>query len=206
MDQETLQECLVAHIRDIYDAEKQLTKALPKMAKAASSEELETAFRDHLAETQGQVERLDKVFEALGVAAKGKPCKGMKGLIEEGGEAIEEEEGPIRDLALIAAAQKVEHYEISAYGTARTLAEQIGNDEAVQLLQETEEEEKAADSKLTEIAMSIYEMEDEGASSDEDDNEASVEAGEDEEAAAPRRQPVGASTGRAAQRSRTAAR
>lgn len=161
MNQEVLQECLTSQLRDIYDAEKQLTKALPKMAKAASSEDLAQALSDHLEQTQGQVARLEEVFGLLGIPAKGKSCKGMKGLIEEGNEGLkEEDEGAARDLAIIAAAQRVEHYEISAYGTARTLAEQIGNTKAAKLLQETEDEEVAADSKLSDVAMSIYESED----------------------------------------------
>jgi ferritin-like metal-binding protein YciE len=159
MDQEMLQECLVDQLRDIYDAEKQLVKALPKMAKACDSEELAEAITEHLKETEGQVARLEQVFQALGVPAKSKPCKGMKGLVEEGSEHLEgDEAGVARDLAIIAAAQRVEHYEISAYGTARTMAEQLGNTEAAQLLEETEEEEFAADSKLSEIAMELYEQ------------------------------------------------
>src|SRR5947208_14148441 len=108
MNQETLQELFVEHLRDLYDAEKQLVKALPKMAKAAESEELAEAIRNHLSETQNQVSRLEEVFKGLGMAAKGKPCKGMKGLIAEGDEAIQEhDKGPDRDLAIIAGAQKV---------------------------------------------------------------------------------------------------
>jgi ferritin-like metal-binding protein YciE len=158
MDQEMLQELLVEQIRDIYDAEKQLVKALPKMAKGAESEELADAIKNHLQETQNQVARLEEVFEIIGVAAKGKPCKGMKGLIEEGSEALQEQDkGPLRDLAIIAGAQRVEHYEMSAYGTARTLAEHLGLNKAVELLQETEDEEKQADETLTTVATSLYE-------------------------------------------------
>lgn len=161
MTQETLKELFTEQIRDIYDAEKQLVKALPKMAEAADSPELVEALSDHLEETKQQVKRLESVFEMLGMPAKAKPCKAMKGLLEEGNEAAEEEEGELRDLAIIAAAQRVEHYEISAYGTARTMAECLSLDQAVELLQETEDEESAADSKLTTIAMSIYESVDE---------------------------------------------
>ena len=162
MTQETLRELFVEQIRDMYDAEKQLVKALPKMAKAAQSEELSDALRMHLEETQGQVSRLEEVFAIAGVPAKGKSCKGMKGLIEEGSEAVQEEEaGALRDLAIIAAAQKVEHYEMSAYGTVRTMAEQLGLDDAVELLQQNEDEEKEADSKLTDVAMTLYEFVDE---------------------------------------------
>jgi len=133
-------------------------KALPKLAKAAASEQLAEGLRSHLEETQNHVARLEQIFELAGVAARGKPCKAMKGLIEEGNEAVQEEEkGSIRDLAIIAGCQKVEHYEMSGYGTTRTLAEQVGNDEAVELLQQTEDEEKAADEKLTEVATALYE-------------------------------------------------
>ena len=157
MTQETLQELFVEQLKDLYDAEKQLVKALPKMAKAAASQELAEAFRSHLTETETQVARLEEVFGIVGAPAKGKTCKGMKGLLEEGNEAIQQEDkGELRDLAMITGAQKVEHYEISAYGTLRTLAEQLDLGDAAELLQQTEDEEKAADSKLTEIAVMIY--------------------------------------------------
>ncbi len=157
MNQEILKELFTEQIRDIYDAEKQLTKALPKLAKAASSEELAEGLQSHLAETQNHVARLEEIFETLGVAAKGKPCKAMKGLVEEGSEAIQEnEKGSLRDLAIIAGAQRVEHYEISAYGTVRTLAEHLNMTDVVELLQQTEDEEKEADSKLTTVATNIY--------------------------------------------------
>jgi ferritin-like metal-binding protein YciE len=150
----TVEDLLVEQIRDLYDAEKQLVRALPKMAKAASSDELRQAIEDHLEETTNQVQRLEQAFEQLDKTAKGKTCKAMKGLIEEGGEVIEEDsEAPINDLALIAAAQRVEHYEISAYGTAKAMANHLGEDEVASLLEQTEDEEKAADVKLTEIAM-----------------------------------------------------
>jgi len=162
VNQEILKEVFVDHIRDLFDAEKQLVKALPKLAKAADSEELANALRTHLEETQNHVTRLESVFKAVGAPAKGKSCKGMQGLIEEGNEAVQEkEEGPIRDLAIIAGGQKVEHYEMSAYGTARTLAEQLGLTEAVELLQQTEDEEENADATLTEVATSIYDSADE---------------------------------------------
>lgn len=173
INQETLRELFIEQIRDLYDAEKQLVKALPKLAKAVQSEELSDAIRSHLEETEGHVERLEQVFEAVGVAAKGKPCKAMKGLVAEGSEATQEDKGELRDLAVIAGAQRVEHYEISAYGTARTLAEFLGLEDAVRLLQETEEEESAADEKLTEIAMSIYES----AGEQEDEEQETVGAG-----------------------------
>ena len=157
MNTEQLNELLVDEIKDIYHAEKQLVKALPKIAKACESEELAEAIKGHLAETQNQVTRLEKVFELLNTPAKGKPCKGMQGLLEEGSEAVEDQEaGPIRDLAIIGAAQRVEHYEISAYGTARALAEQVGNSQVAKLLLQTENEEKVADEKLSEVAKVIY--------------------------------------------------
>jgi len=181
MEQETLEQLFIDQLKDLYDAEKQIVKALPRMAKAASSEELGEALRKHLDETQNQVGRLEEVFKMMGVPAKGKTCKGMKGLLEEGSEAIKEEEDEtLSDLAIIAAAQKVEHYEISAYGTAKTIAEKLGREEAVELLQQTEEEESAADATLTEIATSLYEV----TEMEEDED---VDQEEEEEAAAPMR-------------------
>jgi len=157
MNTEQLNELLLDEIKDIYHAEKQLVKALPKIAKACESEELAEAVKGHLSETQNQVTRLEQVFELLNTPAKGKPCKGMQGLLEEGTEAIEDQEaGPMRDLAIIGAAQRVEHYEISAYGTARAIAEQVGNGKVAKLLLQTENEEKATDEKLSEIAKMIY--------------------------------------------------
>jgi ferritin-like metal-binding protein YciE len=171
----TVEDLLVEQIRDLYDAEKQLVRALPKMAKAASSDELRQAIEDHLEETTNQVQRLEQAFEQLDKTAKGKTCKAMKGLIEEGGEVIEEDsEEPINDLALIAAAQRVEHYEISAYGTAKAMATHIGENEVASLLEETEDEEKAADKKLTEIAMGLMQdatSRSNGAGSGEEDEE-----------------------------------
>lgn len=152
----TLQDVLIDHLRDLYDAEKNLVRALPKMAKAADSEELAKAFREHLEQTKHHVERLDQVFEQFEEKPRGKLCKAIRGLIEEGGEAMSEE-GAMSDLAIIAAAQKVEHYEISAYGTAKAWAEKLGNQAAVKLLDQTLQEEKAADSKLTEISGSVLE-------------------------------------------------
>ena len=153
----SLRDLYVDQLRDLYSAETQLVKALPKMAKAATSEELQQAIRDHLEETTNQVARLEQAFEHLEKQPKAKPCKAMRGLIEEGSEVIEEDaRDPFTDLGLIAAAQRVEHYEISAYGTAKAMAEQLGQDEIVALLEETQEEERAADSKLSDIAESLY--------------------------------------------------
>ena len=156
MPAENLQELFVDELKDMYDAEKQLTKALPKMAKAADSQELRTAFEEHLEITRMQVNRLEEVFKSLGMAARGKTCEGMKGLIEEGQEMMEEiEQGPTLDAALISAAQKVEHYEIASYGTLATFAEILGQQDAKDLLGQTLEEEKEADEKLTGIAGQI---------------------------------------------------
>jgi len=159
----TLEDLLVEQVRDLYDAEKQLVRALPKIARAANSEELQDAIQSHLEETKNQVARLERVFEELDKPAKGTPCKGMRGLVEEGSEALDEaSDDPLSDLAIIAAAQRVEHYEISGYGTARAIAKQLGRDTIATLLEETEEEEKAADSKLTEIAMGLLGQSQEG--------------------------------------------
>ncbi len=148
-----LRELFLDELKDLYSAESQLVKALPKMAKTASSEQLQTAFTDHLEQTRGHVNRLEQIGEELGVKLTGKKCKAMEGLIKEGAEVIGSEGADnIIDLALVAAAQRVEHYEISAYGSARAIAEQLGNSSAVQLLQETLDEESAADEKLTNIA------------------------------------------------------
>jgi len=151
----SLENLFVHELKDLLSAEKQLVKALPKMAKGASSEVLRAAIEEHLEQTKGQVERLEKVFTLIDKAPRAEHCKAMEGLIEEGSELLEEEgEDAVKDAALIGAAQKVEHYEISGYGTARTLAELLGLKEGAKLLQETLDEEKETDEKLTELAMS----------------------------------------------------
>ena len=155
MAAENLQELFVEELRDVYDAEKQLTKALPKMAKAVESDELRAALEEHLEITRMQVSRLEEVFKSLGMAARGKTCDGMKGLIEEGSNHMEELEGSTLDAALIGAAQRVEHYEIAAYGTLATWADLLGHQDAKDLLGQTLEEEKEADEKLTMIAGQI---------------------------------------------------
>jgi ferritin-like metal-binding protein YciE len=156
MSAENLRELFVDELRDIYDAEKQLTKALPKMAKAAASDQLRAAFEEHLEITRMHLERAEEVFKLMDMAARGKPCEGMKGLIEEGAEKIEElETGSTLDAALIASAQKVEHYEIATYGTLATFADVLNMQEAKDLLGQTLEEEKEADEKLTGIAGQI---------------------------------------------------
>jgi ferritin-like metal-binding protein YciE len=152
----SLQVLLTQEIKDLYNAETQLVKALPKMAKAATNEDLKKGFLSHLEETKGHVARLEKVAEILGASPKGKVCKAMKGLVEEGAEAIEEEGDPtIHDLALIGAAQRVEHYEIAGYGTARALAEALQLDEVVALLQETLDEESTCDATLTDLSATL---------------------------------------------------
>ena len=151
----TLQDLFIHELSDIYSAEKQLAKALPKLARAAENADLQSAFTTHLEETQGQIERIDQVVEALDIKLKRIKCAAMEGLVEEGKEVIEEvEKGPVRDAALIAAAQKVEHYEIASYGTLCVLAKQMGHTEALNLLKETLAEEKATDEKLTLLAES----------------------------------------------------
>jgi ferritin-like metal-binding protein YciE len=150
-----LKDIFLEELADLYNAETQLTKALPKMAKAASTPDLKEAFESHLEETKEHVQRLTKVFGAFKAPVKGKTCKAMKGLIQEGAEIIEEEDASTaRDAALIAAAQKVEHYEIASYGCLATWAKLLGNKNALNLLKETISQEKAADEKLTEIAES----------------------------------------------------
>ena len=157
MKENALKELYVDELRDIFNAENQLTKALPKMAKAATSNELRAGFEEHLEQTKGHVRRLEQIFDALGEKPTGKKCKGMEGLIEEGEEMIEEEEleEEVLDAGLISAAQRVEHYEIAAYGCVRTYAHLLGEDEAVELLEATLKEEKATDQKLTQLAEKI---------------------------------------------------
>jgi ferritin-like metal-binding protein YciE len=168
----SLRDVFVDLVRDLYSAETQLVKALPKMAKASTAEQLREAFESHLEETQGHVERLEQICRKLDIKAKGKTCQAMKGLVEEGGDVIEADgEGSARDAALIAAAQKVEHYEIAGYGTARTFAQLLGEDEAAGLLEETLNEEGAADKKLTEIAESSVNEQATEEESDEDEVE-----------------------------------
>jgi ferritin-like metal-binding protein YciE len=155
MKLESLENLFVHEVKDLLSAEKQLVKALPKMAKGAASETLRTAIEEHLEQTKGQVERLEQVFAMVDKAPRAEHCKAMEGLISEGDELLQEDgEASVKDAALIAAAQKVEHYEISGYGTARTLAELLGLDQAVELLQQTLDEEKETDLKLTKLAMS----------------------------------------------------
>ncbi len=150
---ESLNDLFVEQLEDLYDAERRLTKALPDMAAAAQNSELKKAFESHRRETEGHVKRLEEVFSMVGRKAKAHTCEAMKGLLTEGREMIEAQgDSNVRDAALIASAQRVEHYEIAGYGSARTFAEQLGHKEAVELLQKTLDEEGAADKTLTQIA------------------------------------------------------
>ena len=166
-----LRETFIDELRDLIDAEKQLLKALPKMSKAAENEELRAAFDEHETQTEEHIKRLEQVFEAFDETPRGKKCKGMQGLIEEASELIKEEEG---DAALIAAAQKAEHYEISAYGTLAAWAKALGEIEAEGLLNETLDEEKETDTNLTQIAESVVNEEQSGEEGEEEGEESNT--------------------------------
>jgi ferritin-like metal-binding protein YciE len=156
MKMESLQELYIHGLKDLYSAEKQIVRALPKMIKAADSDELRAGFEQHLEETQEQVNRLEQIFNELGVSPRGKKCVGMEGLIEEGKELMEEDAEPeVLDAGLIAAAQHIEHYEIAGYGCVRTYAELLGYNDAAKMLQKTLDEESATDEKLNQLAQSI---------------------------------------------------
>ena len=153
MELKSLDDVLETELNDLLSAEKQLVEALPDIVEAASSKELQDAISEHLEETRGHVKRLEEVFQAIGIEPESEHCDGMEGLISEGSEVAEADgDGDARDAALIGAAQRVEHYEIAAYGTARSLAQQLGHTDAAKLLNETLDEESAADEKLTKIA------------------------------------------------------
>jgi ferritin-like metal-binding protein YciE len=153
MEIDSLRKLYVEELKDLYSAEKQILQALPKMVKKATHPKLKSAFQDHLKVTEGHVERLDRIFEALGKPARGKKCKAMEGLLEEGKEMMSEDmEDDVMDAALISAAQRVEHYEMAGYGTVRTWAEQMGETAAAKLLQQTLDEERDADTSLTQLA------------------------------------------------------
>ena len=170
MQQSDLKDLYIDELKDIYSAETQLVKALPKMAKAAASEELRSGFEEHLEQTKGHVARLEQIFQALEEKPTGKKCMGMEGLIKEGGEAAGEDyEDDAKDAALIGAAQRVEHYEIAAYGTVRAMAEQLGENEAMDLLSQTLQEEKDTDVKLSNLADQIQGVSDSG---DKEEDEA----------------------------------
>lgn len=157
---QSLEDMFLEELKDVYNAENQILKALPRMARKASSPELRRAFEQHLKQTEGQVQRLERVFSSLGAKPRGKTCKGMQGLIEEGKEIMSEDiEDDVLDAALIAAAQKVEHYEMATYGTLRTWAETLGNQQAAKLLQQTLDEEEATDKRLTQLAEQLVNVE-----------------------------------------------
>ena len=167
----TLRETFLEELADIYDAEKQILKALPKMAQAAQHEDLRHAFEEHLEQTESQVERLEQVFEVVGEEAKSKGCKAMEGILKEGDEVVKEQQG---DAALICAAQKVEHYEIASYGSLQSWARLLGEDEAADLLEETLDEERDTDERLTEVAetaINVEEAEEEGQDEEEETNQ-----------------------------------
>lgn len=169
MANEGLRDLYIDELKDLYSAENQLVKALPKMAKAASSDELKQGFEEHLEQTRGHVQRLEKIFKSLDESPKGKKCAGMEGLVKEGSEVMEEDfEGALMDAALIGAAQRVEHYEIAAYGTASEFAKILGESEHVTLLEETLQEEKETDEKLTVLAKEINPQANEEAEEPED--------------------------------------
>jgi ferritin-like metal-binding protein YciE len=155
MPEQGLKELFVDELKDLYNAENQLVKALPKMAKASEFPELKAGFEQHLEQTRGHVERLENIFSKLGENPKGKKCKGMEGLVEEGSEAIEEYEGAVRDAALIGGAQRVEHYEIAGYGTVIAMAKQLGESEHARVLEQTLKEEKETDAKLTSLSEKV---------------------------------------------------
>ena len=167
---DSLDTLLVGELRDLYDAEKRLTKAIPKLMKKATNDDLRSALEGHLAETEEQVTRLEQAFDHMGVPAKSKPCAGMRGIIEEGDEHVNEDfdDDGLRDATIIGAAQRVEHYEMAAYGTAIAYARLLDKQEVVDLLEETLAEEKAADEKLTEIAESVVNLD---AATEDDDEE-----------------------------------
>ena len=160
MEMESLQDLLVDQLKDLYNAENQLIKALPKMAKAATNPQLQQAFTDHLEETKEHAQRLEKIFDTLDESPKGKKCKAMEGLIEEGKEIMEEDAEPeVLDAGLIAAAQRVEHYEIAGYGCVRTYAKLLGNEAAAKILQQTLDEEGKTDKLLTDLAERVINIE-----------------------------------------------
>jgi len=172
----TLHDAFLDELRDAYDAEKQLTKALPKLAKAATSTKLRTAFETHLQETQGQIARLEQVFQSLNEPVRGKHCDGIAGIIEEGKSVMEEDFDEITmDACLIASGQRAEHYEMAAYGTLVAWAQAMGHTQAVKLLQQTLDEEKAADEKLSSLAESGI-NEDAASSATDDDEDLSEDA------------------------------
>ena len=188
----TLEEAYIEQLRDIYSAENQLIKALPKMAKAANDETLKKGFEEHLEQTKGHAARLEEIFEDLDEKPTGKKCAAMAGLVEEGSETIGEDASPaVKDAMLIAAAQRVEHYEIAAYGTVKAFAQVLGYEDAFALLDETYQEEVATDEKLTEASETINQEANEGA---EDDDESGEEENKEEGEAEPKSKPRSSTT------------
>lgn len=179
---DSLETLMTEELKDIYDAEKQITKALPKMVKAAESEDLKRALQEHLEITKKQIERLNQVFELMGEPAKGHHCAGMKGLLEEGDEVAKREvdgDEMLGDAGIIGAAQKVEHYEMAAYGTLRNFAQKLGKEDVAELLEQTLEEEKEADEKLSQISEQLLEQAGSGSEEDELEMEDEDELDED---------------------------
>jgi ferritin-like metal-binding protein YciE len=177
-EQATLHDAFIDELRDAYDAEKQVLKALPKLVKAATSPDLQAAFEEHLEETQGQVDRLERVFEILDEKPRGKRCDGMAGILEEGKKVMEEGfDGLVLDACLIASAQRVEHYEMAAYGTLVSWARAMGHTDAAELLEETLDEEKAADARLSHLAKGDINEEAASVGASEDEEEAVAAAG-----------------------------
>lgn len=182
MNIENLNDLFLHELKDIYDAEKRILKALPKMAKKATHEELRTAFEEHRSATENQVDRLERIFKSLDKPARGKKCLGMEGLIKEGDELLKEDRGAPLDAGMIAAAQKIEHYEIATYGTLVTWAKLLELEDAAELLEQTLTEEKDTDEKLTSIASQInLEAEEEGEEEEREQKEEEEEAMEYEE-------------------------
>ena len=189
----TLEDLFVQELRDMYDGEKQIVKALPKMAKAAENQELASGFQEHLEQSKTHVERLEQIFTQLDLRPHGKHCAGLAGIIEEGSEVMEDVEEPALNAALIAAAQRVEHYEIAAYGTLIAFARQLGHEDAAELLEETLNEEKETDQKLTELAETMLNAQaKQGSGEDQDEEE------EEEKPARARTMTAGAGGGRGA--------
>jgi ferritin-like metal-binding protein YciE len=194
-----LRELYLDELRDLYNAENQLVKALPKMAKASTNEELREGFEQHLEQTKGHVQRLEQIFEAMDENPTGKKCAGMEGLVKEGSEVMDEDfEGAVMDAALIGAAQRVEHYEIAAYGTVVAFAEQLGESEHTSLLKQTLEEEKETDEKLTTLSEGINSEANSEAESESEDDEELMEADEEESASRPSTAKKGRKTSRRA--------
>jgi len=183
MSDNSLKQLYIAELKDLYNAETQLVKALPKMAKAATSEELKAGFEEHLEQTKGHVQRLEQIFQSLDESPKGKKCAAMEGLVKEGSEVMDEFEDAVLDAALISAAQRVEHYEIAGYGTVIAFAELLGESEQQSLLSETLEEEKETDEKLTELSKEI--------NAEANGGEESSAEGEEEAADSNNRQRIG---------------